>query len=84
MSFRLVIDGNAVYEIDEDCEKCGTGESAGAENQGRTMAAVTGVGKKTGENETNRRKQKGSPSWRTPRGCFCCLAAEAVAVVTAA
>ena len=22
MSFRLVIDGNAVYEIDEDCEKC--------------------------------------------------------------
>lgn len=24
MSFRLVIDGNAVYEIDEDCEKCGT------------------------------------------------------------
>ena len=26
MSFRLVIDGNAVYEIDEDCEKCGTRE----------------------------------------------------------
>ena len=26
MSFRLVIDGNAVYEIDEDCEKCGTKE----------------------------------------------------------
>ena len=36
-------------------------ESAGAgENQGRTMAAVTGVGKKTGENETNR-ENKGSP-----------------------
>ena len=26
MSSRLVIDGNAVYEIDEDCEKCGTRE----------------------------------------------------------
>ena len=26
MSFRLVIDGNAVYEIDEDCEKCGIKE----------------------------------------------------------
>lgn len=39
-------------------------ESAGAgENQGRTMAAVTGVGKKTGENETNRenKENKGSP-----------------------
>lgn len=22
MSIRLVIDGNAVYEIDEDCESC--------------------------------------------------------------
>lgn len=42
-------------------------ESAGAgENQGRTMAVVTGVGMKTGENETNRqnetnRENKGSP-----------------------
>ena len=27
MSFRLVIDGNAVYEIDEDCEKCGIRET---------------------------------------------------------
>lgn len=36
-------------------------ESAGAgENQGRTMAVVTGVGMKTGENETNR-ENKGSP-----------------------
>ena len=26
MSFRLVIDGNAVYEIDEECEKCGIRE----------------------------------------------------------
>ena len=26
MSFHLVIDGNAVYEIDEDCEKCGIKE----------------------------------------------------------
>ena len=26
MSFRLVIDGNAVYEIDEDCEKWGIRE----------------------------------------------------------
>ena len=36
-------------------------ESAGAgENQGRTMVVVTGVGKKTGENGTNR-ENKGSP-----------------------
>ena len=49
MSFRLVIDGNAVYEIDEDCESAGAGEK-----QNRAMAVVTGVGKKTGENGTNR------------------------------
>ena len=36
-------------------------KSAGAgENQGRTVAVVTGVGKKTGENGTNR-EDKGSP-----------------------
>ena len=29
MSFRLVIDGNAVYEIDEDCEKCREREQCG-------------------------------------------------------
>lgn len=39
MSFRLVIDGNAVYEIDEDCEKCGTkecrcGRKAGTDDGG--------------------------------------------------
>lgn len=65
-------------------------ESAGAgENQDRTMAVVTGVGKKTGKTgrtEKTRRtdKNKGALLMRTPRGCFCCLAAEAVAVVTAA
>ena len=36
-------------------------ESAGAgEKQNRAMVVVTGVGKKTGENETNR-ENKGSP-----------------------
>ena len=67
MSFRLVIDGNAVYEIDEDCEKCGP-ESAGAgENQGRTMAVVTGVWMKPGKRENRQkrdeqRETKGAPS----------------------
>lgn len=28
MKTRLVIDGNAVYEIDEECEACRNGEAA--------------------------------------------------------
>lgn len=55
MSFRLVIDGNAVYEIDEDCEKCGTRECrCGRKSRTGRWRVVTGVGKKTGENGTNR------------------------------
>lgn len=29
MSSRLIIDGNSVYEIDEECEKNGSGASDG-------------------------------------------------------
>ena len=86
--FSLAIDGNAVYEIDEDCEVWGP-EVPVRENQDRTMAVVTGVGKKTGKTGRTdktgrtREKQRG-PLHEDSRGCFCCLAAEAVAIVTAA
>ena len=38
MSFRLVIDGNAVYEIDEDCEKCKKRECCEERKQGQKEA----------------------------------------------
>lgn len=60
MSFRLVIDGNAVYEIDEDCEKCGTRECRAGEKQDRAMVVVTDVG------EENQRKQDEQVKQREP------------------
>ena len=35
MKTRLVIDGNAVYEIDEECEACRNGEAACTEKKKR-------------------------------------------------
>ena len=35
MKTRLVIDGNAVYEIDEECERCRCRESLHAETDKR-------------------------------------------------
>ena len=54
MSFRLVIDGNAVYEIDEDCEKCEIKECRCGRKAGPGDGGCSDVGKKTRENRTNR------------------------------
>ena len=43
MSIRLVIDGNAVYEIDEDCEVCRRNKEKEEERQiQRTQEGNTG------------------------------------------
>jgi len=48
MSIRLVIDGNAVYEIDEDCEVCRRNKEKEEERQiQRTQEGNTGKKQKT-------------------------------------
>ena len=56
MSTRLIIDGNAVYEIDEDCEACrrkrGGGGSSGRiwkQDAGQTSRPAPGDGGKPGD-----------------------------------
>ena len=60
MSFRLVIDGNAVYEIDEDCEKCGIKEC----RCGRKAGPCDGDCYRCGEE--NQRKQDEQVKQREP------------------
>ena len=48
MSIRLVIDGNAVYEIDEDCEVCRRNKEKEEERRiQRTQEGNTGKKQKT-------------------------------------
>ena len=48
MSIRLVIDGNAVYEVDEDCEVCRRNKEKEEERRiQRTQEGNTGKKQKT-------------------------------------
>ncbi len=55
MASRLVIDGNSVYEIDEDCEN-GFGKGAG---YGKTASARRNSGRKGRAMEVRGKKESG-------------------------
>lgn len=52
MKTRLVIDGNAVYEIDEECEACRYGEAACIEKKKRIGTMEKSEGKNVKDTES--------------------------------
>lgn len=70
MSFRLVIDGNAVYEIDEDCEKCRTEECRGCHRP--EPGPRRKPGPEPGHGGCPEPGKRPEPGRRSEPGCDCC------------